>query len=243
MTESVHADPVLREMRDLLLRLLTDADGMRRAHREAEDAARVPAGSLIARELVAEVVEEVFAGDLRLEPNHEPPADRFIAAVRRRAWRYRSRNKRWTAVHIPLEVMTDDETPRAPEPPLDATDDAEVIPEEELLRELRARAAADDVMLRLLELNVKGVFRREARRQLGVPPDVYRKVRRRLTQLAKKVVAEWHARRTARFEMARVHVRKVSSNADAANVIDLMRESMERWRRTIATRSTYRRSA
>ena len=141
--------------------------------------------------------------------------------------------------------MTDEETPCAPEPQLDDTEDAEVIPEEDLLRELRARATADHDMLRLLELNVKGIYRREAMRLLGVPPYVYRKVRRRLTQLAKKVVAEWHARRRARLEiaMAPVHARKVASHADSADVIDLMRESMERWRRTITTLGKYRRSA
>jgi hypothetical protein len=250
MVTSVGDDPSHHEMRDAVLRLLDDADTMRRVHRAAEAALRVPEDSLIAHELVAEVVEDTFTGDLRWKPSHKPPVDRLIREVLRRVERHQRRDARWAAIHLPIEAMTDDETPRATEPPLDSTD---VIPLDELLRRVRARAASDRCLLRLLALNEQGVFHKDAMYQLGVPTDEYRRIHARLARIARKVAADWAAQRAACPVVAMTFVAtrerdshadspdvidrmresmKPDSYADSADVIDRMRESMERWRRT-----------
>src|SRR5882724_1718382 len=107
MTESGDAGLIRHDVREMLKRQLADREEMDRVHRAAGCAARVPATSLVAREIVAEVVEEICAGDLRLNPDRESFADQLVAHVRRQGARYLSRRRRQRAIHVSLDSLSD----------------------------------------------------------------------------------------------------------------------------------------
>ena len=87
-------------MREALVVLLRDADQMALVHRAAEIAARVPRGSLVARELAADVITDIYCG--MLAGNSEQKLTSLVIdEVRRRAKRTRKHARK----HVPIEQL------------------------------------------------------------------------------------------------------------------------------------------
>jgi len=171
------------EVREALEPYLRDADEMRRAHRVAATAARVSADSLIARELVAEVIGEIYAGTLAWDPNRILLATHINTEVRRRAWRDRQRRSKL----VPLDGLSDAETPWVLiELGANGEDGAPgTVFAKEFARELHASAVGDREVLQLKALNKRGVVRKRDVLRAGFPAAAYPAARRRLVRLGK----------------------------------------------------------
>ena len=178
--------PTPRRVRDLLEAQLRDAGSMARVHRAAGAAARVPRGSLIARELVADVVGETFAGTLAWDLDRVPLATHLIEKVRQRARRHR----REQAASASLEALRESEMPHGVEPPSISDERGPEVDLAEFLQrldELRFRARGHRDALKLLALYERGKVRRRDARQLGMSVSEYRAARGLLMRLAAEV--------------------------------------------------------
>jgi hypothetical protein len=169
-------DRDLGTIRATVVALLRDADQMARMHRAAEIAARVPRGSLVAQEIVADVVADTYEGVLTWNPERKL-ALRLMDEVRRRA----NRMRRNAEKHIPLAELPEASTP------LVDSEGADVEPDVAQLRERAARVREqigdDPVTLQLLTLYELGIRRKRDVLMLGMRPQAYRRARDRLLGL------------------------------------------------------------
>ncbi|HEY4180762.1 MAG TPA: hypothetical protein VGM90_28150 [Kofleriaceae bacterium] len=91
--EGLATDDDLDHIRSSLITLLGDRETMAMLYRAAERYARAPRGALVARELVADVVGEMYEGTLKRSARHTAIASQVLAEMHRRAKRTRRRSK------------------------------------------------------------------------------------------------------------------------------------------------------
>jgi len=172
---------------EALAAYMRDADAMQQLHRVAERNGRLPRDSPLARELVAEVIEDMFMREVKcdLERALAPQIEQH---VRRRANRLRKVNRpgrRRRGVLRP-EFIPLDEVPRnalVAEPPQDAPDAAEVA------SRIRELARDDEAAQQLLALYDREVVLRRDVLASGMTEWVYRAARHRLTGYAVLAIA------------------------------------------------------
>ena len=161
---------------------MRDADAMQQLHRLAERHGRLPRDSVLARELVADVIEDMFMGEVRcdLERTLAPQIEWH---VRRRANRLRKVNRsvRGRRGALRPEFIPLDDVPRSAlvaNPPPDALDAAEVA------SRIRELARDDEAVQQLLALYDRGVVLRRDVLAAGMTEWIYRAARDRLTEYA-----------------------------------------------------------
>jgi hypothetical protein len=161
---------------------MRDADAMQQLHRVAERHGRLPRDSPLARELVADVIEDMFMGEVTcdLERTLAPQIERH---VQRRANRLRKANRlgRRRRGGLRPEFIPLNEVPGTAlvaDPPQDAPDAAEVAPR---IREL---TRDDEAAQQLLAFYDRGVVLRRDVLAAGMTEWVYRAARDRLAGYA-----------------------------------------------------------
>jgi hypothetical protein len=159
---------------------LEDADAMAGLYRLAEAYARVPRDSLVVRELVWEVVEDLLTGDT--PRNSEPIPAQLRAEVRRRANRVRRRARAQETI-VPIEdaasaliADVEPDEPSAPEPA-------------DLVIRIREYARGDDAVQQLLALYNRGLVSRRSALHAGMTTWGYRAARERLVAYAHLAVS------------------------------------------------------
>lgn len=159
---------------------------MARVHRAVEFYAGVARDSLIARELVADVVGDTYFGRLTWRPERVPLATHILDEVRQRVRRMRARE-----MPISLSELAEDETPST------EMDDSEAAgkswyPSEadlpDVIQGVRALAVGDAPVLQLLQLHELGVTRMRDVLWAGMPRAMYGSARKRLRRYALKAL-------------------------------------------------------
>lgn len=167
---------------DLMAALARDADAMLRLHRVAERYGRFPRGSFQAREVVADVINDVVGGDLKCDP--ERALGRQVELhVRRQARRVRepvnpkARRPRFVPLdQAPDELLAIDAA--------SATDDEPDVDPVEWVARIRAHAVDNVGAQQLLELYDKRICSRRAVLATGMTEWTYRAARERLIDYA-----------------------------------------------------------
>lgn len=169
----------LERIRKELIAKLADPELMAKVHRAVEACARVPRGSLIARELVAEVVDDTYRGELRWGVKTD-----FMTHVLDEVRRQLGRTARKRANHVSLDELRED-LPAS----IDAVDERRAERDVAVRRARVARARrqleadGDPTALQLLTFYELGVTRRRDLRRLGLAGWKYRAAQERLTKL------------------------------------------------------------
>jgi len=161
---------------------MRDAGAMERLHRVAERHGRLPRDSPLARELVADVIQDMFVGEVTCDLER-PLAPQIERHVRRRANHLRKANRpgRRRRGALRPEFIPLDEVPGGAlvaDLPQDAPDAAEIVP---WIRELARDDEAAQQLLALYEHDV--VLRRDVLAS-GMTEWVYRAARDRLAGYA-----------------------------------------------------------
>lgn len=157
-------DADLSLVRAELISNLRDVELMSQVHRAVEACTRTSRGSLIARELVGDVVGDIYRGALSSDPR-VPFPKRILAEVRRRIHRTAEKQKH----HLSIDALGEKDAPVAPDPVARDRDD------ERSAAELRSRVARarerigdDPPTLQLLTLYELGVTRKRDALRLGM---------------------------------------------------------------------------
>jgi hypothetical protein len=152
---------------------------MAKVHRAVEACARVPRDSLIARELVADVIDDTYRGSLGWDLKVG-----FLTHVLDEVRRQLGRSARKRRNHISLDELRDHDRPL-----LDPAGEPERERDVAVLRERIARARqqlgadGDPAALQLLTFYELGVTRRRDLRRLGLTGWTYRAAYDRLWEL------------------------------------------------------------
>jgi hypothetical protein len=172
---------------EALAAYMRDTDAMQQLYRVAERHGRLPRDSPLARELVAEVIEDMFMGEAAcdLERALGPQIERH---VQRRANRQRKANRagRRRRGTLRPEFISLDEVPRSAlvaDPPQDVPDAAEVV------SRIREVARDDEAAQQLLALYDRDVVLRRDVLASGMTEWVYRAARDRLAGYAVLTIA------------------------------------------------------
>ena len=168
-----------------------DDEAMQHVHRLAERQGRLPRDSLVARELVTDVIEDMFLGEAKWNPEREvaPQVERQVlrrASRLRKANRPRSKRRDATRPEfIPLDKAPASALLVAPlQEALDVLDDDSAPDAAELVPRIQEYASEDEAVQRLLALYDRGfVLRRDVLRS-GMTLGVYRAARERLARYA-----------------------------------------------------------
>ena len=165
-----------------------DDEAIQHAYRLAERQGRLPRDSLVARELVTDVIEDMFMGT---ETCHleRPLAPQIERHVRRRANRLRKanrpRSKRRNATRpefVPLDKAPASALVVAPLQ--EALDDDSAPDTAELVPRIREYAREDEAVQRLLALYDRGIVLRRDVLRSGMTQGGYRAARDRLARYA-----------------------------------------------------------
>lgn len=191
----------LREAREALDVYLKDEDAQARVVRAAARALRVRRDSLVARELVADVVGDMFGGELAWDSSTPRTAwalamaFHLIGELRRRVKRsdYATRNL------VPLASLEDEEVPTVhdAEAEADARTEARMDRFERGLAVLRERMNHDAPVTELLGLYASGLSRKSAAVHAGMSLREHHNVRRRLVRAAPAIDRELRDREIA----------------------------------------------
>lgn len=168
-------DDNLSQIRNSLIALLNDHDTVALLQRAAERYARVPRGSLVARELVADVVGDLYAGTAKLNSDHAQLATQLLDEMHQRAKRARKRSEH----DVPIDELDNDEIPWR-EIRVERLDDRSAAVLRQLLGEARAVVGEDVSARELIALYEMGVVRKRDILRLGMPEGVYRAARARV---------------------------------------------------------------
>lgn len=180
---SATVDADLEVVRKELVAKLADAELMAKVHRAVEAIACVPHGSLIARELVADAVDDTYRGKLPWDPKGS--VHQHLVDEARRQFQRSERKRR---NHISLEALGDQDTRLVdrsdePEPANDAT-----VKREQLARARAILVARGELgALQLLTLNQLGVTQRLHVARLGLSGWEYRAAHDRLQEVLASV--------------------------------------------------------
>ncbi len=166
---------------------MRDVDAMQQLHRVAERHGRLTRDSLLARELVTDVIEDMFMGEVKCDAERElaPQIERHVL---RRANRLRKANRpgRKRRGEPRPEFVPLDEVPKSAlvgDPPQDAPDAAEVV------SRIRELARDDEAAQQLLALYDRDVVLRRDVLAAGMTEWVYRAARDRLAGYAVLAIA------------------------------------------------------
>lgn len=164
---------------------MRDVESLQQLHRLAERHGRLTRDSLLARELVADVIEDMFMGEMKCDPERmlAPQIERHVL---RRANRLRKANRpsRRRRGAPRLELIPLDEVPRsalAAEPPQDSPDAPGAA---EVVSRIRELASDDDAAQRLLAFYGRDVVLRRDVLAAGMTEWGYRAARDRLAGYA-----------------------------------------------------------
>jgi hypothetical protein len=166
--------------------LLRDGAAMQLLQHVAARHARLRSGALQARELIADVIEDMIAG--RIACDEHKIGARLKGEVRRRAKRVRRAATQ--ALEIPLDdapagALIDETAWMAGSAEVEPTRDAAAV-----VRIIRELAREDGPVLQLMDLHQRlGQFRRRDARSVGMTPAVYRAARERLGAYCAQAVA------------------------------------------------------
>jgi hypothetical protein len=175
-------EPSLAYVRARLEEKLRDAQLVEGVHRVVAAIARVPWGSLAARELVADVIGDTYTGMLTWDPGHAPLRKHVCAHVKQRVRSAR----RVARMHTSLPEVSDEmaQVATATAASVDAEPGADPADVPVLLDDLRHRAAEDPEVMTLLSLYESGITRKARILALGMSDAQYRNTRRRLLRFA-----------------------------------------------------------
>jgi hypothetical protein len=188
-----HETHSTNSLAESLAAYVRDDEAIQHVYRLAERQDRLPRDSLVARELVTDVIEDMFMGTVTCHLER-PLAPQIERHVRRRANRLRKanrpRSRRRGALRpefIPLDKAPASALVVAPlQEALEALDDdsARAPDAAELVPRIREYACEDEAVQRLLALYDRGfVLRRDVLRS-GMTPGGYRAARERLARYA-----------------------------------------------------------
>lgn len=180
----MHQDTPSRVVTESLVACVRDASTMQRLYRIAEHHGRLRRDSFLSRELVADVIGDIYAGDAKCDPASEmaPQLERY---VRRRARRlFRSSRPGGTRRGLPRpELVPLDEASAVAGEPLYAPElhgeDAADDPTDVIAR-VHELAGNDVQVQQLLALYERGIVARRDVLRAGMTAWVYRVARDRL---------------------------------------------------------------
>jgi len=163
-------------IRALLVAELHDAAFVAGIHRAAEAVVRAPRGSLVAQDLLADVLGDTYTGTLTWNPERVPLRMHLISEVKRRFGRERRAAARQRVLddHV---AYVDVGEPSSGDVP------AHVDPAA-LLDDVCRRAAGDTEVQQLISLYLEGATRKRHALRHGMSDATYRNARRRLKRLA-----------------------------------------------------------
>jgi hypothetical protein len=173
--EEAITDDELSRIRNSLNALLGDGDTMAMLHRAAERYARVSRGALVARELVADVIGDMYEGSLKRSPRHPAIASQLLAEMHRRAkqtWR-RSRH------NVTIDDLNDRERPST-ETAAESSNPRVMADMRRLLAEAREDVGDDPYARQLIALYELGFVDKRTIVRMGLPEAVYRATRARV---------------------------------------------------------------
>jgi hypothetical protein len=180
-------DRACRVVTESLSAFVRDAAAMQQLYRLAERSGRLPRDAIEAREVVTDVIEDIFMEEAKCDPEREL-APQVARHVRRRASRLRKANRPGGKRRGPLrpEFIPLDKAPASalvvhPSPEHAAEDDNAIDPAE-LAEHIRALARDDGQVQQLLALYDRGIVARRDVLDAGMTDWVYRAARERLTR-------------------------------------------------------------
>ena len=187
-----HETHSANSLAESLAAYVRDDETIQHVYRLAERQGRLPRDSLVARELVTDVIEDMFMGEAKCNPERKV-APQVEREVLRRANRLRKANR-------PRSKRRD--TPRPEFIPLDkapasallvaplqeALDDDSAPEAAELVPRIREYAREDEAVQRLLALYDRGIVLRRDVLRSGMTQGVYRAARERLARYAEKAL-------------------------------------------------------
>jgi hypothetical protein len=199
--EEVVTDDDLARIRVSLIAVLGDPDTMAMLHRAAERYARVPRGALVARELVADVVGEMYEGTLKRNPRHVAIVSQLLAEMHLRTKRTRRRSKH----DVTIDGLHDRERPST-ETIVESSNPRGVVDLRQLLAQAREHVGDEPYARQLIALYELGFVDKRAILRLGLPESVYRATRERVMSVlrahAGRVEAEHPTYRSGDAERA-----------------------------------------
>lgn len=173
--EGVATDDDLAHIRSSLITLLGDRETMAMLYRAAERYARAPRGALVARELVADVVGEMYEGSLKRSARHTAIASQVLAEMHRRAKRTRRRSKD----DVTIDGLRDRERPSTATT-TDSSNPRGVVDLRQLLAQAREDVGDDPYARQLIALYELGFVDKPTILRLGLPAGVYKATRARV---------------------------------------------------------------
>jgi hypothetical protein len=173
--EEVATDDDLAHTRSSLITLLGDRETMAMLYRAAERYARAPRGALVARELVADVVGEMYEGTLKRSARHTAIASQVLAEMHRRAKRTRRRSKD----DVTIDGLHDRARPST-ETTTESSDPRGVVDLRRLLAQAREDVGEDPYARQLIALYELGFVDKRTIVRLGLPAGVYKATRARV---------------------------------------------------------------
>ncbi len=174
--EEVATDDDLSHIRNSLIALLSDSDTMALLHRAAERYARVPRGALVARELVADVIGDMYAGTLKRNTRHAAVASQLVAEIHRRAKRARRRSKH----DVTIDGLSDRKRPSTENAGAESSNPRAVVDLRQLLARAREDVGEDPYARQLIALYELGFVDKRTILRLGMPEGVYQTTRARV---------------------------------------------------------------
>lgn len=180
-------DRACRVVTESLSAFVRDAAAMQQLYRLAERSGRLPRDAIEAREVVTDVIEDIFMEEAKCDPEKEL-APQVARHVRRRANRLRKANRPSGRRRGPPrpEFIPLDKAPASAlgvdPPPERAAEEDNAIDPAELAERIRALARDDGQVQQLLALYDRGIVARRDVLDAGMTDWVYRAARHRLTR-------------------------------------------------------------
>lgn len=189
-------DAGLTAMRCKLSAGLRDTDAIARVHRTAEAWARVPRGSPVVAEFVADVIHDTYCGSITWNAERVSLPVHLLDEVRRRIRRL---NKRWEQ-HVSIDELTEQDTPLVDQRGANAEIDEDRIAtvRRRRIEYVRERISDDPHALQLIALSSVGVIRKRDVLRLGISEGSYRGARARLAALFREATVQVPAGDTER---------------------------------------------
>jgi hypothetical protein len=172
---------------------MRDADAMQGLYRVAEHSARLPRGSLLARELVTDVIEDMLLGDAKCDATAKlgPQVERVVQrrGIRLHRGSRPGRRPSQRPEFVPLDKVPASALVASPQ---QADEDGEQLADDNtaLALRIRERARDDEPVQLLLALYDRDVLLRRDLLDAGMTAWEYRTARERLTQYAALVLAD-----------------------------------------------------
>jgi hypothetical protein len=190
-----HETHSTNSLAESLAAYVRDDEAIQHAYRLTERQGRLPRDSLVARELVTDVIEDMFMGEATCDLER-PLAPQIERHVRRRANRLRKANRpgrrRRGAPRpefVPLDKAPASVLVVAPlQEALEALDDDSAPDAAELVPRIREYASEDESVQRLLAFYDRGIVLRRDVLRSGMTQGIYRAARERLARYAEKAL-------------------------------------------------------